>query len=224
MSEIVAIVPCRAGSVGLPGKNRKRLGHLALWEIAAWQAIDAGASQVIISTDDPEILSRKPRPYKWIMHQRPDHLCKNESRVEDTVRCILDFCKAPVVVVLNPTHPFRFVGDIRVCISAVKGKDESCTGVVTDWHYTPKEGMRFKTLNRQAREPRYLVTGGIYAFQRDAFLENDTMMPCDTFWVCDDLSRVDIDGPLDYEYAKIVYDSLDKNLLSDYSMQERNKE
>jgi hypothetical protein len=209
----------------LPGKNLLKIGNLALWEIAAWQAIDAGASRVIISTDIEEILQRKPPPYKWVMHRRPPQLATAESRVEDTIKCILDFCEAEVVVVLNPTHPFRLVNDIRCCIAGARDRTRpSCTGVFADWHYTTKEGGSFTTLNYQERAPRYLVTGGIYAFQPMAFFDSGSMMPCDQFWPCGNLSHIDIDDPWDYAAALGIYSYWKDEIWfcpEDYGMQER---
>ena len=51
-----AVIPLRAGSRGLPGKNIRPLAGRPLYMHAVAQALGAGASQVLISTDIPEVL------------------------------------------------------------------------------------------------------------------------------------------------------------------------
>ena len=61
MHNCVAIVPCRAGSKGLPDKNFLILGSEKLYKIALDQALRC-ISEVIISSD--KNLKKLPRPIR----------------------------------------------------------------------------------------------------------------------------------------------------------------
>ena len=56
MSEVVAIIPARGGSKGVPRKNVRRVGGVArvARAVAAARAA-ASVDRVVVSTDDPEI-------------------------------------------------------------------------------------------------------------------------------------------------------------------------
>ena len=56
MTEVLAIIPARGGSKGLPGKNIRLLANHPLVAYSIKAALDSRAvSRVIVSTDSPEI-------------------------------------------------------------------------------------------------------------------------------------------------------------------------
>ncbi len=209
--KILGIIPCRAGSKRLPGKNLLRLGGKTLWAHAVEQAIDAGL-QPVVSTDIQEIFENEPLAY-W----RREDLCQDDTPIEAVVLDVLE--RHPGYdgfVLLNPTHPFRAVDDIRLSVLALKSFP-SCTGVRKDFGYTIDEGARYPTLNEQSRIPRLIVTGAIYAVRTAAFLELRKLM------IAGNVNRgtyhieqgpyLDINTHDDYHAAKGIWEARAKDPL-----------
>lgn len=207
--KILAVVPARAGSRGLPDKNVLELGGVPLWRIAVNQAVEAGVTQVVVSTNDWRIMaSTKGLPANVALLERPMGLCTDSSPVEEAIRHALGaFKDYDVLVMLNPTHPFRRIQDIQACIQRVaQGTSPSCAAVREDYSYTVEEGSQFESMNRQERIPRMVVTGSIYAVSVPVFLETGKLMRQTVYgsvgsWIEVLGPYIDLDSPMDYEMA-----------------------
>jgi CMP-N-acetylneuraminic acid synthetase len=209
---VLGIVPSKARSRRLPGKNLMRLGGKALWEIAVGQGLDAGCEVVVVPTDSPEILAL-PEPRRTYLDEMPERYGLDDNRVEWTVEYVLEKYQAllgpfDVLVMLNPTHPLRQVQDIRACIELC-GIYPSCTGVRRDFTYTVPEGARLDGMNEQDRIPRMVVTGGIYAVTVPAFMEQKKLMLYGNVtkgtWHEQRGAHVDIDRPEDFVVARALF-------------------
>ena len=74
---VLAVVPARGGSKGIPGKNMKRLGGLTLVGRATQLAASLPwVDQVIVSTDDPEIAAEVMRQGGDAPFLRPERSMK----------------------------------------------------------------------------------------------------------------------------------------------------
>lgn len=103
------LIPARAGSKRLPGKNKRLFCGLPLWEwsfATAMRCKQAG-NEVMVSTDDRNILNmaKELGPYAQF---RPAHLCRDDS----TTQALIDWTFAirlPEVAIclLQPTSPTR---------------------------------------------------------------------------------------------------------------------
>ncbi len=211
---VLGIVPARAGSKRLPGKNRLELGGQPLWLLAVEQALLAGCDWVVVSTDDPVILGQD----RWLhgpvgMRERPRLLALDTTPVEAVVRHVLETETAgpfDAVCLLNPTHPLRLIEDIRDCIEDVTQRGfPSSTLCWKDYGYTLPEGAALKTMNAQDRIPRIVVSGECYVARVPAFIEFGSLM------VYGNINRgharlsggprVDIDTQDDFAVAKALY-------------------
>lgn len=206
---VIGIIPAKATSRRLPGKNLLELGGKPLWKIAADQAVEAGCEEVIVATDNPSIAVEAG------IHLMPTSLGLDDNRVEWTVRYVLDRYQSDlgpfdVAVVLNPTHPLRHVSDIKACIDAA-GIWPSCTGVRRDFSYSVAEGARMESMNAQDRIPRLVVTGAIYAVRVPAFMEFGKLMIYGNVtrgtWHEEKGPYVDIDTADDFVCAKALWEA-----------------
>ena len=118
---VLAIVPARGGSKGIPRKNLAELAGLPL--IA--HTIRAGlASQeldrVIVSTDDGEIAQVARSNGADVPFIRPAELAGDDSPTVDVILHALQSCdpggSAELVVVLQPSSPLRSAADIDATI------------------------------------------------------------------------------------------------------------
>jgi N-acylneuraminate cytidylyltransferase len=114
MGGAVALVPARAGSKRVPGKNIRELaGHpLLAYSIAA--AVDSGLfDAVLVSTDSPEIAEVARRYGATVPGLRPAQWATATSPDIEWVRHVLEGTQYDVFSILRPTSPFRTAATIR---------------------------------------------------------------------------------------------------------------
>ena len=123
MSEIVAVIPARSGSKGVPGKNVKLLaGHpLIAYSIAAARLVE-NVDRVIVSTDS-EHYARIARKYgAETPFLRPAEVSADDTGDYEWVKHLLDWMvenegDVPEYLVhLRPTTPLRDPGCIEKAI------------------------------------------------------------------------------------------------------------
>jgi len=123
----VAMIPARGNSVRLPGKNIRPLNGFPLIAYSIRAALEAGIfSEVIVSTDDPQIAqiarewgacvpSLRPQEFalssstdlEWMMHAMENLI----SIPEDLIGCI---------AIIRPTNPLRRASTIRKAMEVFK--------------------------------------------------------------------------------------------------------
>ncbi len=114
------LIPARAGSKGIPGKNIKPLGGVPLIWHTIRQALDAGAdaADIIVSTDGEEIAAISRQGGASVPFIRPAELATDTSSSRSVILHALDEMKRrgrdyDAVVLLQPTSPLRTGTDIR---------------------------------------------------------------------------------------------------------------
>jgi CMP-N,N'-diacetyllegionaminic acid synthase len=103
---VVALIPARGGSKGIPRKNLARLGGkpLIAWTLEAVQASDAVTS-VVVSTDSDEIAQAVSGVQ---ILRRPANLAGDDTPMRAVVDHALAELGTPdVLVLLQPTSPLR---------------------------------------------------------------------------------------------------------------------
>lgn len=130
LSRYLAIIPARAGSKRLPGKNFRDFCGKPLWQWAVECAREAGfiLDEIAISSDmeipgsdsdwyygNREIPCLIPHGCMWI--RRPAFLCRDESSTWDAVEHVCYTLEhfGPVVV-LQPTSPLRTAAQVLAVI------------------------------------------------------------------------------------------------------------
>lgn len=119
------LIPARAGSKGIPGKNIKHLGGIPLIWHTIRQALASGAEaeDVVVSTDGEEIAEVSRRGGANVPFMRPAELAGDRSSSRSVILHALDTLEASgkkydAVVLLQPTSPLRRPEDIRNAIEA----------------------------------------------------------------------------------------------------------
>jgi len=103
--KIVGIIPARAGSKRLPGKNTRCFNGVPLIEVTINQALESGVfADIYITTDLPEYVGRQG------VIARPEHLAGDSATSDSVVLHVLD--NIPITaedyfVLLQPTSPLR---------------------------------------------------------------------------------------------------------------------
>lgn len=138
-SEVLAIIPARGGSKGIPRKNIKYFaGHpLVAWSIAAARQADL-VTRVIVSTDDEEIASVSRQHGAETPFRRPSELSADLSVDYPLFEHALKWLKEnegyqpDIVVQLRPTSPIRQKGLVNQAIQQLISHPEadSVRGVI----------------------------------------------------------------------------------------------
>jgi CMP-N-acetylneuraminic acid synthetase len=124
---VVAIVPARGGSKGLPRKNLRPLaGHpLLAWTIAAARAA-ASVNMVLLSTDDEEIAEVGRGLGAEVPFLRPGELARDDTPDLPVFEHALRWLERErgwlpeLVVQLRPTSPFRPVGMVDEAVALLR--------------------------------------------------------------------------------------------------------
>ncbi len=182
-SDALALIPARAGSKGLPGKNLRKVGGVSLLArtIAVAQAVD-GVARVVVSTDGEDI-AEEAVGLGAEVHVRPPELATDSSPVIDTIRDVLACSRergtSPrYALLLEPTSPLRSVADVQGCLDAVvAGADSAATFTEAALHphraFVIEDGVARTFIDaavpwqpRQALTPRaFQLSGNAYAFR-----------------------------------------------------------
>lgn len=113
MPSIVAIIPARSGSKGVPDKNIRKLGNHPLieWSIAACKAVSS-IDKTIVSTDSEEYAQISRKLGAEVPFLRPAEFSGDRSIDYDFVKHALDWfavngSEPEFIVHIRPTTPFR---------------------------------------------------------------------------------------------------------------------
>lgn len=176
--KILAVVPARGGSKGVPGKNIRSAGGkpLIAWVIEAAKK-SRYIDRLIVSTDDEKIMVVAKEFGCDAPFKRPLELAGDESPTALAIQHAIENVPGyDYVVTLQPTSPLTEAADIDACIQkCVQGKADACVSVVAVpkspyWMFTmdggnaikPLMGKEFLKKRRQELPPVCMPNGAIY--------------------------------------------------------------
>jgi len=223
--EVVAVIPARGGSKGVPGKNLAPVGGVPLVTRAIRTCLAATSVRaVVVSTDDQEIAAVS-RAAGAVVVSRPPDLAGDTASSEDAVLHVIDVLygaqadRVDVVALVQCTSPFTTPDEIdRVVQAVLDGADTAFTAARFHgflWRPEPDGAVAVnhhhkRRARRQERPVELLETGAAYAMQGPQFLAKrrrffGVIRPVET-----DPARVlEIDEPADLERARVLAALLD---------------
>jgi N-acylneuraminate cytidylyltransferase len=174
---VLALIPARGGSKGIPGKNIASLAGkpLIAWTIEVARA-SAHVDDVVLTTDDHAIAEVGRRYGASVPFMRPHALATDEASTMDAVFDALDRLPGfDVVVLLQPTSPLRSTADIDACLALLDGAP-ACVSVrpATDHPYLTfrvdskgvlspyAEPNASQSLRRQDLPAAWCLNGAVY--------------------------------------------------------------
>jgi CMP-N,N'-diacetyllegionaminic acid synthase len=189
---ILGLIPARAGSKGIPGKNLRRLAGRPLIEYAIAAARESAViERIVLSTDSQEIADVGRHLGADVPFLRPATLARDDSPMYGVVRHAierleLEGWRAWAVAVLQPTAPMRRPEHVRHAVEIMDA--EGCSSVVSvieiPAHYSPDYAMRIEgdrlvnfmregspITRRQDAVRAYSRDGTIYLVRRDVVIE-----------------------------------------------------
>lgn len=164
---ILAVIPARAGSKGIPNKNIRIIAGHPLIYYSIKNAIEAELiSDVIVSTDSPEVRAIAKQMnvnVKW----RSENLCGDDVTLDSVVYDAIPQDKQyDYIVTLQPTSPTLHSATLDAAIRKTIDSDvDTMISVINDPHLSWREedGKKIpnyeRRLNRQFLPPYYIETG-----------------------------------------------------------------
>ena len=129
------LVPARAGSKGLPGKNIKKLGGKPLIEFSIDFALKhlKLEDELCVSTNDYEVIQIVKNKGLKLHFERPEEFSTDIATTQDVILHALNYFQSigkffDMVFLLQPTSPFRTDSDWNAIVSAY---DDSLDMVVS---------------------------------------------------------------------------------------------
>ncbi|MEK7388073.1 MAG: acylneuraminate cytidylyltransferase family protein [Elusimicrobiota bacterium] len=167
---VLAVIPARGGSKGIPGKNIKLIAGKPL---IAWTIEHALAAKtvdrVVVSTEDKAIAATA-RQWGAEVLKRPKSLATDTADTLPVLQHALKQCPADVLVVLQCTSPIRSKGLIDRCVSKfLRTGVDSLGTVLPDRNYEYGAVMP----RRQEIKPRLLDNGNVYVNKAALVLKGD---------------------------------------------------
>ncbi|MFI5172876.1 MAG: cytidylyltransferase domain-containing protein [Chitinophagales bacterium] len=158
--KVLAIIPARGGSKGLPGKNIKPLLQHPL---IAYSILAAQESKIInritVNTDDEEIAAIAKNYGAEIPFLRPAELAADDSTDFDVFFHQLNWLREnedyipDLIVHLRPTSPIRLANLIDDAIEKLLAGDADSIRVITESPITPFKMWVLNKNNDEAMEP-----------------------------------------------------------------------
>ena len=189
---LLAVIPARGGSKGLPGKNiRPLLGLPLIAHSIACARMTPEVDRVVVSTDSADIANVAIAHGGEAPFLRPADLAHDTASVIPALRHALlemearDGRRYETLLLMDPTSPTRYPEDIRAAL-AMLDADPACDGVIAVsqpefnpyWHcVVEREGYMRDLIDgaalydrRQDVPAAYRITGLLYLWRRDYLL------------------------------------------------------
>ena len=228
---ILGLIPARAGSKGIPGKNIRILGHQPLIAYSINDGLASNAlSKVAISTDGEEIAEIARQYGAEVPFMRPLELAQDRTPSIDVVIHALDFFEQKgevfdAVCLLQPTSPFRPKGFVDACIQ--KFLDTNADSLISvlevpheyNPHWTFKmdgEGSLAIATGESTLIPRrqelpmaYHRDGSVYISKTSLIREKRVLVGAKTVGILSDKAYyANLDTPADWDKAEITYKNI----------------
>lgn len=224
--KILAVIPARSGSKGIPDKNIRSLSGISLigWAgncLSQLPWIDAK----IISTDSAKYVDEGKRFGIDAPFLRPPHLSTDTAgAVETMAHALLEAerhygMRFDVVLIIEPTSPFRTAEDIEravhllvnsgaesvVCVSELNSKAHPFKVLkVSDDRLQFYDEQGAGVVARQSLGTLYWRNGVCYALTRKCLLEKKKIFTDNTRPLVIKREIVNIDEPIDFEWAEFL--------------------
>ncbi|MEW6693643.1 MAG: acylneuraminate cytidylyltransferase family protein [Pseudomonadota bacterium] len=215
---VVALIPARGGSKGVPGKNLRDLGGkpLVAWTIEAARQAEC-IDEVVVSSDDDTILKVARQWGAAVPFVRPAALARDDTPGIDVVLHALEHLPhAHWVVLLQPTSPLRTAQDIEAALARCwEARAPACVSVSEvdtppGWMFRLSDDGRLRAilpererpLRRQDAPTLYALNGAVYVARADWLRHARTFLTDETVAYRMPPERsIDIDTPLDLMIA-----------------------
>lgn len=228
--KIVAIIPARGGSKGIPLKNIQPIGGVPLISRTIRAALDSKYISAVYVSTDSELIANVAREEGAEIIVRPADISGDAASSESALLYSLEKINisSDFLVFLQCTSPFTTSHHIDKCIESIINLDaDSCLATVSNHRFLWKNlenndgvvGINHDGRNRKRRQdldPEFMETGAVYVMRTNKFIKEKTRF-CGKVVNCnfdDESLAFEIDSPFDLLVARAIDQSRNN---SDYS-------
>jgi CMP-N,N'-diacetyllegionaminic acid synthase len=193
--KVLAIIPARGGSKGLPGKNIRSFAGLPLIAHSILCAKDCPSiARIVVSTDSDQIAATAIEYGAEVPFRRPAELATDTAPMWPVIKHALAQAESAfgeqydAVVLLDPTSPARLPSDVESALATLTA-DPRCDGVIgvsepefsPYWHCVVEEGDYLRDLFPKAKDfdrrqdvpVVYCINASLYAWRRSLVTDSD---------------------------------------------------
>lgn len=221
---MIAVIPARSGSKGLPDKNIKLLAGKPLLSYSIEAALKANIFDTVMVSTDSERYAEIAKKYgAEVPFLRSEETASDAASTHDCIIEVLDKYKAlgknfDKVMILQPTSPLRSVKSIVGVVKAYR--DCNANGIVSVcevehsplWSNVLPEDKSMKGfLSNQANKPRqalrtyYRLNGAIYLYNSLYYCSNEDEYNDKVFaYIMPKDESIDIDSQFDFDLAECI--------------------
>ncbi len=227
--KILALIPARGGSKGVPHKNIRNLNNNPLIAYSIKTALEAKEffHRIIVSTDDEEIASIAKAYGAEVPFIRPKELGYDKVPMVPVIKHAIEFIEnqdmitIDWVLLLQPTAPFRLRDDISNIIRlGLRGGYDSVISVVQVFSVHPILMKKIEnnkllpfcieeiegTRRQDYFPPAYMRNGSMYLSKRDVIMKKNSIWGKDICpYIMPESRSVNIDSEMDFKLAELLF-------------------
>ncbi|MCM1118669.1 MAG: acylneuraminate cytidylyltransferase family protein [bacterium] len=223
---MIAVIPARGGSKGVPQKNIRLLSGRPLIEYTIAAAKESCLfEKIVVSTDSEQIAAVAVQAGAEVPFLRPMEISGDSASSDDAVLHALDFYEKrgeyfDKVCKLQPTSPLRRANHIIDAYKLMHDKKATFLVSICECEHSPlwcgtidMETLRMdefireeaKRACRQELPQYYRLNGAIYMGWTDAYKENRSFLGKNCVgYIMSQEESVDIDTSLDFSFAELI--------------------
>ena len=233
---MLAVVPARSGSKGLPGKNLRHLEGMPLVSYPIRAALNSKfVDHVYCSTDSVEIASVAAQSGADAARLRPSELAKDETSSIEVVLDAISYFESQALsfdylVMLEPTSPMTEAQDIDFALEALISQQDRFENLITvsesiaghpqftfklesDKNLSTYNGSKWKFKRRQELDKLFFQTGSLYISEMQALKSNKSFISDKTMGLeVQKIKSFEIDDLIDFKIVEMLMQS--KDILS----------
>ena len=209
--KILAVIPARAGSKGIPNKNIRLIHNKPLIYYAIQNALNSRyITDVVVSTDSPEVEIIASQ-MNVNVKKRNIALCGDSITLDFVVNDVASGYDCDYVVTMQPTSPTLTATTLDNAIEyTIKNELDTLISVVNHPHLSwgDEQGKRIpnysKRLNRQYLPPYYLETGAFLISKAEVVTSHSRIGKKVDVYVIPEEEAIDIDTFSDLMVADVL--------------------
>ena len=225
-NKIIAIIPARGGSKGIPRKNIRLLAGTPLIAHTIEAALKSEyLNRIIVSTDDEKIAELAREYGAEVPFMRPKELAEDDvPAIPYVLRHAVEELKrsegfdVDIIVMLQPTSPLRGTNYINLAIEKLINTKCDWVATVSEANPHPFRMRRMKEdkleplfkdeniwAQRQDFPPIYHLNGAVYVTRKEVIMEKEVFQNKD--WrgiVMKEEDAIDIDTLIDFLVAESI--------------------
>lgn len=223
--DVIAIIPARGGSKGIPRKNIKNINGKPLISYTIAETKKSKyIKRIIVSTEDKEIAEISKKHDAEVPFIRPKELAEDSTPGIDPIIHCINWLKSneknvpKYICLLQCTSPFRNAKQIDEAFEKLISEDADsivsvCESEITPYWMKKIENGRIKDFledvtfyaRRQDTPKVYRLNGAIYIAKTEALLKNKNWYTENTLaYIMDRKSSIDIDDMIDFKFAEFL--------------------